>query len=213
MSAVTTGTPTPHRGEAQANAADPRSGARPVARIFRRTVSYLTTAFLVLAVASFLMLAIGPRLLGYQTSTMLTGSMAPLINPGDIVLTRPVPLEDIKVGDIITYSIPVEDRRIETHRIIEITVDPDGTTTIQTKGDANNGVDPWTATVNGASIDRHVLTVPYVGTAIRALREPIILNTLMYGAPAVLVLMLLGSIWAKKPEPEAPSSLSKTARA
>jgi signal peptidase len=176
-------------------------------------VSYLTTAFLVLALASFLTLAIGPRLLGYQTSTMLTGSMAPLINPGDIVLTRPVPLEDIKVGDIITYSIPVEDRRIETHRIIEITVDPDGTTTIQTKGDANNGVDPWTATVNGASIDRHVLTVPYVGTAIRALREPIILNTLMYGAPAVLVLMLLGSIWAKKPEPEAPSSLSKTARA
>ncbi|MDQ5862407.1 MAG: signal peptidase I [Actinomycetota bacterium] len=172
--------------------------------MLRRSVSFLTTTLLVLAVAAFLMLAIGPHVLGYQTSTMLTGSMSPLINSGDIVVTRPVPVNEIAVGDIITYSIPVEDQRIETHRVTALTVNPDGTTAVQTKGDANNGVDPWVATINGTSIDRHVLTVPYVSTAIRTLREPVVLNTLMYGAPAVLVIILLASIWGKKPETEAP---------
>lgn len=169
----------------------------------RRTFSALTTALLVAAVAAFLLLAVGPRVLGYQTSTMLTGSMAPLINPGDVVVTAPTLVSDIRVGDIITYHIPVEDQRVETHRVTEILTNKDGTTSVRTKGDANNGVDPWTATLQGSTIDRHVLTVPYVGQAIRTLREPMVLNTLIYGAPAVLVIGLLASIWRKNPEPAA----------
>jgi signal peptidase len=167
----------------------------------RRTGSALTTALLVVAVAAFLLLAVGPKVLGYQTSTMLTGSMASLINPGDVVVTAPTPVSDIRAGDIITYHIPVEDQRVETHRVTEILATGDGTTSVRTKGDANNGVDPWTATLQGSTIDRHVLTVPYVGQAIRALREPVVLNTLIYGAPAVLVIGLLASIWRKNPEP------------
>ena len=167
----------------------------------RRTVSALTTALFVAAVAAFLLLAVGPRVLGYQTSTMLTGSMAPLINPGDVVVTAPTAVTGIRAGDIITYHIPVEDQRVETHRVTEILTNGDGTTSVRTKGDANNGVDPWTATLQGSTIDRHVLTVPYVGQAIRSLREPVVLNTLVYGAPAVLVIGLLASIWRKNPEP------------
>ena len=169
----------------------------------RRTVSALTTAMFVVAVAAFLLLAVGPRVLGYQTSTMLTGSMAPLINPGDVVVTAPTAVGDIRVGDIITYHIPVEDQRVETHRVVEILKNEDGTTSVRTKGDANNGVDPWTATLQGSTVDRHVLTVPYVGQAIRVLRQPAVQNTLMYGAPAVLVIVLLSSIWRKDPEPAA----------
>ena len=208
MSTATKFAPTPHQGEARSHqVAGSRSGSWTPPRIVRRSVSFLTTSLLVLAVAAFLMLAIGPRLLGYQTSTMLTGSMSPLINPGDVVVTRPVPVDEIRPGDIITYSIPVEDRRIETHRVTAVTMNPDGATAVQTKGDANNGVDPWVATINGTSIDRHVLTVPYVGNAIRAMREPILLNILMYGAPSVLVISLLASIWGKKPETDAPKEI------
>jgi signal peptidase len=166
----------------------------------RKSVTATASTLLVLAVAAFLLLAIGPRVLGYQTSTMLTGSMSPLINPGDVVVTKPVPAEEIRVGDIITYHIPVEDQRVETHRVTDVITNPDGTIAVRTKGDANNGADPWTATITGPTVDRHVLTVPYVGTAIRALREPIVLNTLMYGAPAILVIGMLASIWGKKPE-------------
>jgi signal peptidase len=168
----------------------------------RRTVSLLSTAMVVVAVAAFLLLAVGPRVLGYQTSTMLTGSMEPLINPGDVVVTVPTPVSAIRVGDIITYHIPVEDHRVETHRVVEILTNQDGTTAVRTKGDANNGADPWTATLQGETVDRHLLTVPSVGQAIRLLREPVVLNTFMYGAPAVLVIGLLASIWRRNPEPE-----------
>ena len=178
------------------------SGAR-VLKAVRRMASVLTTVVVVVAVAAFLFLAIGPRVFGYQTSTMLTGSMSPLINPGDVVVTVPTAVEDIRVGDIITYRIPVEDQRVETHRVTGILANSDGTTAVQTKGDANKGVDPWTATLQGSTVDKHVLTVPYVGQAIRALRQPLILNSLMYGAPAVLVAGLLASIWRKEPEPAA----------
>ena len=180
-----------------------RTGAGGLKTAAQRTVSVLTTAMVVVALAAFLLLAIGPRVLGYQTSTMLTGSMAPLINPGDVVVTAPTPVSDIRVGDVITYHIPVEDHRVETHRVTELLTTADGTTAVRTKGDANNGADPWTAALQGSTVDRHVLTVPYVGQAIRTLREPMVLNTLMYGAPAVLVIGLLASIWRKGPDPAA----------
>jgi signal peptidase len=157
------------------------------------------TVLLTTAVAVFLFLAVGPRFLGYQTSTMLTGSMSPLINPGDVVVTVDTPVSDLNVGDIITYHIPVEDHRVETHRITEITRDADGATTVRTKGDANNGADPWAATLAGSHADRHAFTVPYLGHGIRALREPVALNTLMYGAPAAAVLMLMTAIWRRTP--------------
>lgn len=173
-------------------------------RIAGKVVRGMGVGMLVLAALVFLFLAIGPRVLGYQTSTMLTGSMAPLINPGDVVVTVPTPITDVKVGDIITYHIPVEDQRVETHRITEISTTADGGVAVQTKGDANNGIDPWIATLQGQTVDKQVTTIPYVGNAIRALREPIVMNILMYGAPAVLVIGMLASIWTKEPAKTTP---------
>jgi signal peptidase len=193
MSHVLDRTPAAGHGRRQAAPA-------PRPRVIRRITGVLTTGLLVAAVAAFALLAVGPRVFGYQTSTMLTGSMSPLINPGDVVLTAPVPVDDINVGDIITYHIPVEDHRVETHRVTKIITNPDGTVAVQTKGDANNGVDPWLATIETGTVDRHVATIPYLGTAIRALRTPIVLNALMYGAPSVLVLTMLASIWRKDPD-------------
>ncbi|MFK4641043.1 signal peptidase I [Paenarthrobacter histidinolovorans] len=179
-------------------------------RVAGTVAKIIAVALLVIGALVFLFLAIGPRVLGYQTSTMLTGSMAPLINPGDVVVTVPTPIEDVKVGDIITYHIPVEDQRVETHRITEITTTADGGVAVQTKGDANNGIDPWIATLQGKTVDKQVATIPYVGNAIRAIREPMVLNTLMYGAPAILVIGMLASIWTKDPSKSAPEGVAQT---
>ncbi|WP_347108893.1 signal peptidase I [Paenarthrobacter sp. S56] len=191
-------------GETAAAQAAAQTEAVPGAfrRIVGKTFKVIGAGMLVLAALVFVFLAVGPRLLGYQTSTMLTGSMAPLINPGDVVVTVPTPVKDIKVGDIITYHIPVEDQRVETHRITQITTTADGGTAVQTKGDANNGIDPWVATLQGQTVDKQVATIPYVGNAIRTLREPMVLNILMYGAPAILVIGMLASIWSKDPAKE-----------
>ncbi|MGO4250608.1 signal peptidase I [Paenarthrobacter sp. RAF54_2] len=199
--------------ETPAQAAETPAKAATASGAFRRiatkTMKFLGFSMLAMAALVFLFLAIGPRILGYQTSTMLTGSMAPLINPGDVVVTVPTPIVDLKVGDIITYHIPVEDQRVETHRITEITATADGSVAVQTKGDANNGIDPWIATLQGKTVDKQIATIPYVGNAIRALREPLVLNILMYGAPGILVIGMLASIWSKDPS---KSTLEDTAQ-
>lgn len=163
----------------------------------RRITSWATTALIVAAVAVFVFLAIGPRILGYQTVTMLTGSMSPGINPGDVVVSMPAAVSELAIGDIITYHIPVEDQRVETHRIVERTVTEDGRTEVRTKGDANSHADPWLATLQGQTVYRHAATIPHLGTAIRALRAPAVSMTLMYAVPGLLVAGVLASIWRK----------------
>ena len=203
---------TPAKAAPATDAGSPaKAAAAPGAfrRIAANTMKFFGFTMLALAALVFLFLAIGPRILGYQTSTMLTGSMAPLINPGDVVVTVPTPLTDIKVGDIITYHIPVEDQRVETHRITEITTTADGGVAVQTKGDANNGIDPWLATLQGKTVDKQIATIPYVGNAIRALREPLVLNILMYGAPGILVIGMLASIWRRDPSKSTPEDAAQ----
>ncbi|BCW38210.1 hypothetical protein StoSoilA2_42660 [Arthrobacter sp. StoSoilA2] len=192
-----------------ATAVETPAKAAAFRRIAAKTMKFLGFAMLAMAALVFLFLAIGPRILGYQTSTMLTGSMAPLINPGDVVVTVPTPIADVKVGDIITYHIPVEDQRVETHRITEITTTADGGVAVQTKGDANNGIDPWIATLQGETVDKQIATIPYVGNAIRALREPLVLNVLMYGAPGILVIGMLASIWSRDPNKSTPEDAAQ----
>ncbi|MDR6686420.1 signal peptidase [Arthrobacter sp. 1088] len=192
-----------------ATAVETPAKAAAFRHIAAKTMKFLGFAMLAMAALVFLFLAIGPRILGYQTSTMLTGSMAPLINPGDVVVTVPTPIADVKVGDIITYHIPVEDQRVETHRITEITTTADGGVAVQTKGDANNGIDPWIATLQGKTVDKQIATIPYVGNAIRALREPLVLNILIYGAPGILVIGMLASIWSRDPNKSTPEDAAQ----
>lgn len=199
-------TPLPaQREHANPRAAAPRhrtQGAGSVKpRYFRQALHYggnvFTWMLLSLAVVAFIFLAVGPRVFGYQTYTMLTSSMSPGIQPGDVVVTDPTLVGEIEVGDIITYHIPVQDHRVETHRIVEISRDPDGATAVRTKGDANDSADPWTAVLEGEHVDRHAFTIPNLGTAIRILRQPAVMNTLMYAAPVVLVVGALVLIWRR----------------
>lgn len=175
-------------------------------RAARILVRILSTAGMMTAIAAFLFLAVGPRVLGYQTSTMLTGSMSPLINPGDVVVSVSMPTAELKTGDVITYGIPVEDHRVETHRVIEVDGSADGTVTVRTKGDANPAADPWTATLRDDTVAVHTMTVPYLGTAIRTLRDPLVQGVLTYGAPALLVGVLLTAIWRKPTAARRPAS-------
>ena len=173
----------------------------PASRVSRRVVGVLVngagTLLVIGAIVVFLFLAVGPRFFGYQAATMLTGSMAPSIVPGDVVVTTQQPVAEVTVGDVISYHIPVEDHRVETHRVVDVITNPDGTTAVRTKGDANEAVDPWIATLDGDYVYEQAFIVPGVGDVIRALRTPMISNSLVYGAPAVLVIGLLTMIWSR----------------
>ncbi|WP_258058782.1 signal peptidase I [Arthrobacter sp. B1805] len=179
--------------------------------IAQRITSLLGTLLMVLAIAAVLFFAIGPRFLGYQTATMLTGSMAPEIMPGDVVVTTVQPVSDIAVGDVISYHIPVEDHRVETHRVIEVMRGTDGSTAVRTKGDANQAADPWIATLEGDYVYEATATIPEVGNVIRALRTPVVRQALVYGVPAVLVGSLLLMIWSRPKEEDDDASVGTPA--
>ena len=168
--------------------------------------SAVLTVLLVAAALVFLFLAVGPRFLNYQTSTMLTGSMSPGINPGDVVVSVKTPVSELKVGDVITYSIPIDDHRIETHRVASIKREA-GATSVTTKGDANSGADPWVAVLSEDYVYTEAGVVPYLGDVIRALRQPLVQSVLLYGASALLVVVVLTAIW-KKPAAVATETLA-----
>jgi signal peptidase I len=156
---------------------------------------WLVRGLLGLAVLTFALLAIGPHVFGYRTMTMLTGSMAPEINPGDVTIVTPIAISEVTEGMVITYHRPIEDHSLVTHRVISVETAPDGSVSVQTKGDANAAADPWTATLAGDTAYQVRGVVPGLGHVIQALRAPVVTQALLYGAPALLVGWLLLTIW------------------
>ena len=75
-------------------------------------------------------------------SVILTGSMEPLIMPGDVVLVHKISNEDdiykLSKGDIINFK---RGNIIITHRIKEVLKDEAGNLSFETKGDNNNAID------------------------------------------------------------------------
>jgi len=172
----------------------PRSaglGKRVAALAFRWTIRLVVT----LAVLAFGLLAVGPHVANYRTMTMLTGSMSPVIDPGDVTIVTPLPVDEVEVGMIIAYHIPIDDHHLVSHRVVSVEHAADGTVTVETKGDANDAVDPWKATLQGDTAYQVRAVVPELGHVIEALRTPVVSQALVYGAPALLAGWLLLSIW------------------
>ena len=164
-------------------------------RLLAGTTRWFVRGLVVVAVLAFGVLAVGPHVLGYRTMTMLTGSMAPQINPGDVVISTPLDVQDVTKGMVISYHIPIDDHRVVTHRVVSVQHGADGTVTVQTKGDANNAVDPWQATLQGQTAYQVRAVIPELGHVIEALRTPIVSKALIYGAPALLAGWLILAIW------------------
>jgi len=81
---------------------------------------------------------------GYRIFNILTGSMMPEYEVGDVILAKEAEIDELKVGDDVVYLGKKDDffGKIITHEIIEIKVEEDGTKTFYTKGLANEFTDP-----------------------------------------------------------------------
>ena len=113
------------------------------------------TATLVgIAVVMLLIIAMGGRFM-----TVVSGSMEPGINVGDIAILYPS--KNLSVGDIIAFRGP---QTPVLHRIISITSGGNGTI-IQTKGDANPAPDPFTVP-RSAVIGKLMYVIPLLGLPI-----------------------------------------------
>ena len=108
-------------------------------------------------------------LAGYQVSSgqwhatpVLSGSMRPAMQPGDIVITQRVPISDLRVRDVVVFHPPNGGERQTVHRIVKLTV-KGGTTSIATWGDANLIADPDVSSLSGTTAYRVARVVPLIG--------------------------------------------------
>ena len=125
----------------------------------RRAISRMLLVFAFCALA----------LCGYQIASgrwhatpVLSGSMRPGLQPGDVVVTQRVPISDLQVRDVIVFHPPNEPGHQTVHRIVKLTV-KSGTTSITTRGDANTVDDLVVSSLSGATAYRVVRVVPLVG--------------------------------------------------
>ena len=116
----------------------------------------LRTIIIVILIVIVAILLI-PKIFGYSSLAVVSGSMEPEYPVGSIVVTKEIEFSEIEVGDVITYKL--SDSTLVTHRVVEI--DKENQTLI-TKGDANetNDISP----VSSSQIYGKVYSdIPYMG--------------------------------------------------
>ncbi|WP_309648788.1 signal peptidase I [Nocardioides sp.] len=118
----------------QHEAAPQRAGRRRLRRVLAWTVILLGVGLVVLTV-------VVPRVAGATPYVVLTGSMAPHLPPGTLVVVRPVDASDVRTGDVVTYQVRSGEPVVVTHRVVGKGVGAGGEVVLRTRGDANGAAD------------------------------------------------------------------------
>ena len=107
-----------------------------------------------------LTVAIGvvPRVMNGAALTVLTGSMEPTYEPGDIVVS--VPQDSYSIGDPVTFQPRSGDPMLITHRVVAVTDTPEGRTYV-TRGDANGNDDE--PIVDAQVMGKVIYSIPKLG--------------------------------------------------
>lgn len=104
-------------------------------------VEFLWPLYLTLVLTLGAWVVVPSVVLGWEPVTIISGSMAPVVQPGHVVVVEPYDGQELRAGDVVTYRDGQVDRLV-THRIAS--VGKDGT--LVTRGDANAVDDPMPLT-------------------------------------------------------------------
>lgn len=156
--------------------------SEPAESIGKRALSVAIALVLVLAVAFAALTLLGPTV-GWRVGAVISGSMEPSMHAGDVMITRPVAPEEVRVGDVVLFK-PARGESLVAHRVVEITREPD--LRFVTRGDANSGKDPnpvSTEELEGTLF----LRIPYLYLLFTLIRTPLGL-LITIGIPAAILL-------------------------
>lgn len=141
----------------------------------------------ILGISALLLAAVlVPRIAGATPYTILTGSMQPKYPPGTMVVVKPKPIDEIGIGEVITYQLESGEPTVVTHRVVSVGINGKGERLLTTQGDANNA--PDAKPVMPVQV-KGVLwySVPYIGhltNRINSTQRDLVL----YGAVSILFL-------------------------
>jgi signal peptidase len=175
-------------------------GAVPAPTSLARATARALVVGVVGLVVVLALALLGLKLAGWQTLTVLTGSMRPLIAPGQAIVVSPMPASEIAPGQVITFRRPQSTGTV-THRVQRVAPLPDGRLSVTTKGDANPVGETWQIAATGR-VGRHRASLPAIGGAIGGVvagpGRPYLLGaTVLVGTALVL-------FWIWWPSPRRP---------
>jgi signal peptidase len=138
-----------------------------ITKLFK--IIYYIFLGLIVVVALLLVFSVFPITGNYKIFIVQSGSMAPAIKMGSIVVVKPA--ENYKIGEVITFGSYTKLRAPTTHRIYEIKVVNSQPLYI-TKGDANNAPDPREISKEEI-IGKVLFSIPYLGFAVDFAKKPL----------------------------------------
>ncbi|MBD8661441.1 hypothetical protein IFT72_14730 [Frigoribacterium sp. CFBP 8754] len=190
MSATAQHVASPLRGSTRASS--PTLSTLPTARTgvedWSRIVVATVARGVIVALLGLAFWAAAPAVLGWHPTTVVTGSMEPRIRVGDVVVSRPVPMDLVQTGHVLLADDPDQPGHLRLHRYAEALAGG----LMVTKGDANAAAD---STPIGASAVHGVgfLRVPSIGMPVVWAREGRWVPLAMV-ALGVLVLLALTTV-------------------
>lgn len=178
----------------------PRAGGRglvdePAAPLLVEVVRGIAVGVLAL-VCGLMVWTLLPCLAGLKPQVVLTGSMAPRIAPGDLVLAAPVDARTVRKGQVVLFEDPAHPGRSVVHRVVGR--DLDGR--FITRGDAN-AVEDSTPVPPSAVRGLPRLRVPFVGLPLVWLREGRFLPLGLLGLAGCLTAAVLTPVASPRPAP------------
>ena len=124
------------------------------------------TTILVLVVLSAIFL-MGARVAGLNVYTVISGSMQPTYQVGDLIYVKKVDPSTIEEGDPITFVLN-ENLVVATHRVVKVDA---ANRRFFTKGDANQ-VSDVNPVLYQNLIGKPVLRIPYLGYVSEWIKTP-----------------------------------------
>jgi signal peptidase len=156
--------------------------------------SVAATTLVVVALAALAVPLVGSLSGRWRLLPILSGSMAPRIPTGSLVLATPEPASEVRVGDVIIFRAPVGGHRLIAHRVVAV-LEHGPRPVVQTKGDANSARDPWRARTDGGRIWTVRREVPLLGYVTVFTQRSWPFLVLVLGITAI-VIRVFRRIWA-----------------
>jgi len=147
-----------------------------------KTIYYIFIGVIII-IAGLLIVSVFPITGNIKFLTVQSGSMEPAIKMGGVVLVKP--MNDYKIGDVITFGKITRTKSPTTHRIYDIKV-VEGDIRYITKGDANEDPDQREV-LKKEIVGKVLLSVPYVGYAVDFAKKPVGF-ILIIGIPAIVII-------------------------
>lgn len=164
---------------------------------WKKVWNVFSTVMVALIVVSAVFL-MGSRLMGYRVFNVISGSMAPAFNVGDLIYVKEVDAQRISVGTPITFILN-ENLVVATHRVVEIDME---NKRFYTKGDANETVDATPVHFNNV-IGVPQFKIPLLGYVSDFIQNPPgMYITLAMGIVLILAVFLPDIIGGKKQKEE-----------